>query len=711
MTTMTNFSQVYARLRKKNRSRYTLLAGCCAFSMMLIAAYSLMMRAPTVMDVLPEGGDSRKQVMMVFVLTVLGCAVFTTYAAGLFFREKSRETGIFLALGATRQQLARELRKDLAVIALGSCVGGAVLGMPLAAGIWQIFRLFVVDSQEMALRFDPMAYGYVLLFALYVTVMLFFLGNRSVRKTNIIDVVQESRKSEPIRAVPRYYGWLGLILVAVGAFLGYIMPSFFVRVLHWYAPAGLSAVFYAPAIIGLYMVLLHTVGNGWGSKRKRYKDIISVSMMKFQARQTVRNMLVMTLLIAGAYFASFYVPMLGSASMMQNKSVPLDYLFHYRADQDMVDENDIRALADKYDVTITSFSEAPMARLAVDGTHSVETETAVGTTYDEVYEEVEQSNLFLSESGYYALSGERVDVLSGTVVPVLTTEGADGYAFNGSPTLITNTLSGEQWSIQTAEPVHNDSLYGHYVLDDSDYATMTAGLTSEWMENMVAFNVLEVDSTYDFANALFNEIVDHSDENVQVMDAWDPVIREREIAETGEYFADPQNAEKYDFTKISYDNRDSTDFRTYWQYMPTFRVLNQADFVKTYAVFLMLFIFIAIVCFAAVFVIAYTRCLTIAMTNRQVYNDLRHLGAPPAYLTHSAASQVRRVFVTPAVLGTAIIFGFYSMIMFFNDNQFTSSELVGMGACLLVIVGISAVLYGVYRLTRRKVYRVLKLHQ
>lgn len=145
--------------------------------------------------------------------------------------------------------------------------------------------------------------------------------------------------------------------------------------------------------------------------------------------------------------------------------------------------------------------------------------------------------------------------------------------------------------------------------------------------------------------------------------------------------------------------------------MPTFRVLNQADFVKTYAVFLMLFIFIAIVCFAAVFVIAYTRCLTIAMTNRQVYNDLRHLGAPPAYLTHSAASQVRRVFVTPAVLGTVIIFGFYSMIMFFNDNQFTSSELVGMGACLLVIVGISGVLYGVYRLTRRKVYRVLKLHQ
>lgn len=709
MAQVTTFSQVYARLRKMNRSRYALLISCCVFSVLLIAAYSLMMRAPTVMDVLPEGGDSRKQVSMIFALTVIGCGVFTTYAAGLFFREKSRETGIFLALGASRQQLARELRKDLAVIALGSCVGGALLGLPVAAGIWQIFRLFVVDSQEMALRIDPKAYVYVLAFALYVTVMLFFLGNRSVCKTNIIDVVQESHKSEPIRVVPRRYGWLGIVLVAIGAFLGYIMPVFFVRVLHWYAPSALDAVFYAPAIVGLYMVLLHTVGNGWGGKRKRYKDIISVSMMKFQARQTVRNMLVMTLLIAGAYFASFYVPMLGSAAMMQSQSVPIDYLFHYRADQDMVNEDDIRALADQYGVTITSYSEAPMARLVVDGTHSVEKETTVGTTYDVVYEEEEQSNLFLSESGYYALSGERIDVQPGTVVPILTTEGSDGYAFNGSPSLITNSASGERWQVTTAEPVHNDSLYGHYVLDDSDYATMSAGLNAEWMENMVAFDVLDVDSTYDFADALFNAIVDHSDENVQIMDAWDPVIRERDITETSEYFADPQNAEKNGFSNISYDNRDSTDFRTYWQYMPTFRVLDQADFVKTYAVFLMLFIFIAIVCFAAVFVIAYTRCLTIALTNRQVYDDLRHLGAPPAYLRHSAGSQVRRVFVTPAVLGTTIIFAFYSMIMFFNDSRFTASELVGLGACLLVIAAISAVLWGVYRMTRRKVYRVLDL--
>ena len=55
--------------------------------------------------------------------------------------------------------------------------------------------------------------------------------------------------------------------------------------------------------------------------------------------------------------------------------------------------------------------------------------------------------------------------------------------------------------------------------------------------------------------------------------------------------------------------------------MPQFRVLDQNDLIRTMAVFLMLFLFIAIVCFAAVIVIAYTRCMTIALTNRQVYDD------------------------------------------------------------------------------------------
>ena len=82
------------------------------------------------------------------------------------------------------------------------------------------------------------------------------------------------------------------------------------------------------------MMLLHTVVNGW-CRRRKYRDIIALSQMRFQGRQTVRNMLVMTLLIAGAYFAAFYTPMLSTSSAYSFSSRPVDFEYHWRNDQDL----------------------------------------------------------------------------------------------------------------------------------------------------------------------------------------------------------------------------------------------------------------------------------------------------------------------------------------------------------------------------------------
>ena len=126
-------------------------------------------------------------------------------------------------------------------------------------------------------------------------------------------------------------------------------------------------------------------------------------------------------------------------------------------------------------------------------------------------------------------------------------------------------------------------------------------------------------------------------------------------------------------------------------------------------VFIMLFVFIAIVCFAAVFVIAFTRCMTIALNNRQVYEDMGKLGASRAYLYDSVKGQVSRVFTVPAITGTGVIYAFYAMIMYANDGRLSPGEIAGMGACLLLILAVSLLMYAVYRLTLRRVCRALEI--
>ena len=295
---------------------------------------------------------------------------------------------------------------------------------------------------------------------------------------------------------------------------------------------------------------------------------------------------------------------------------------------------------------------------------------------------------------------------------MLDDEGGSDYRSGGDVTRVTNMVTGESLAVTPAEPLRYTMLLGCYVLDDADYAAITACLTDYWRENWVFFNVADVDDSYPFAKALFNEIVDRSGPEIQVFDAWDPVARELAIAEKGSYDYDSRAyLAANDLAVIDFDDRDSTEFRNYWLYMPQFRILDQNDFVTTMAVFLMLFIFIALVCFAAVIVIAFTRCMTIALLSRRVYDDLRHLGAPNAYLFRSVKGQVSRVFLVPAIVGTGVISAFYGMILYFNDNRFTPNEFAGMGTCAAVVAALSLVLYGVYRVTRGSVCRSLGLRR
>ena len=101
--------------------------------------------------------------------------------------------------------------------------------------------------------------------------------------------------------------------------------------------------------------------------------------------------------------------------------------------------------------------------------------------------------------------------------------------------------------------------------------------------------------------------------------------------------------------------------------------------------------------------------MTIALNNRQVYEDLGKLGASRAYLYASVKNQISQVFTVPAITGTGAIYAFYAMIMYANDGRLSPGEVAGMGACLLVILAISLLMYAVYRLTLKRACRALEI--
>ena len=199
------------------------------------------------------------------------------------------------------------------------------------------------------------------------------------------------------------------------------------------------------------------------------------------------------------------------------------------------------------------------------------------------------------------------------------------------------------------------------------------------------------------------------------MDASGPECELPSYYDRVEKIVDEEKGEPYwgdsdSMTKISYDSPDSSDFRSYWTYMPKFRILDQNDFLKTFAVFLMMFLFISIVCILATLIICYTRCQTIALNNRYVFDDLRRLGGSPKFLASEVRAQCSRVFFLPSVIGMIAMYLLYISIMYVNDGTgISSTELLGLLLCAGILLLIAIFVYLVYRMTVKKICRQLAI--
>ena len=690
---MMNMKQMEQKLQRADRKQSRLYLFCNFMALIIISAYSALMLSPTVQKVFPEGGDSAKQMYMIFVMTLVGCVVFTIYALGLFFRHKSGQLGILMALGASRKRLAPGLFREVILLSGVSAIAGTAAGFPFVWVIWHAFRLFLVDSSDMVLTFDFRCLFISLLFLLLVVGFACLTAWRYLKKTNIMEVIREEHINEPVKEPGRWCGPVGFLVLLTGAVLGYGAPWACHAWFSMYSPAWVS-VFYAPVFVGLYMIMLHTVVHGWKSHRKNpYKNIISRSMMKFQGKQTVNNLLVVTLLIADGCFAIFYLPTNGISAVLRYASLPYDYFYKYQADQNVPDRTKVEALGKEYDLSLKDWNECDYVTLGMGGMTNIEEED--GLRYHAEYVPMLQEAMVLSEDAYRMITGQEVDVAPGTYRCLNDQEETSLYV-NNSAKELTNMTTRKVLATEFAGYLHYDHLAEEIpccVLDNADYALISEGLTDDWRGRFAAFNVDGKDS-YPFAVSFYHLFVSSFDQSCERIRFYDRVQKIRENEEGQVYWGDTD-----EMTKISYELSDSFTFRTYWVYMPSFRVLNQNDYLRNMAVMFMMFLFIFIVCMITALVVCHTRCQSIALNNRYIFDDLKKLGASPAFLDKEVRSQCTNVFKMPALVGTTAMFLLYAMILYANDGRLLKTEWAAMGLCLCIIAMIGGVIYAVYRST------------
>ena len=325
---------LWGKLRKRNKGDYRQFQFSTAFAVMLISSFLMLVCSPLIQGALPEGGDSGKQVWLSFGVSAIGCIVFVLYVTKLFLRYKSREIGIFLALGAEKHTLKRSLAGELARMTAVCSAAGILLGAVIAFIAGNIIEVLVADVYD----------GYALILFLFIQ----FQAGRAMKRTNVIEVINEQRRQEPMKkSVSKAYLISGIALTLAGIFGALILPQVVAYTAGIFLGAWTNA-FYLAAVFGVYRVLVYAVSSHQRGRnpQKYYNNLIDYGMMKFQGASVVRNMLVITLLLFGGLYAVSYLPAMltGSAS---EQGYEAEYSYRYLNDAEEPSESVISDLAEK----------------------------------------------------------------------------------------------------------------------------------------------------------------------------------------------------------------------------------------------------------------------------------------------------------------------------------------------------------------------------
>lgn len=698
-------NKVYQKLRKNSKGQYALLSFCIFLSVVLITSFALMYFGPTVQEFLPQGGDTRKIASLLFGVTAVGCFIFTVYASQLFFRFKAREYGILMALGLEKKTLRSLLMKELCILAGVSSLVGLICSIPVSFGIWKIFETFIISGEQMQYRFGMTG----MLAGILMTILLMFalsiVGWRFVKKSDVMEILRTQQKTEMVKEVK---GWIfpaGIILAVAGIVLGAVVPSFTARILDVSMPAVWNGI-YVLALIGIYMILLSAVAQSHlkRNKKKYYKNLVSVSLMRFTAKATTRNMCVVVLLLFVCCGSAFYGMQYTLNDFVMDSKTDRTFSMHYPVLEKQIGAREIQDTAEKYKMEVQNYAEADAANLVI--SYECRDFNEEGTKYLNIYKEDAKASLFLPETAFEQIYQTELDLKEGTYQTVCVKNYNGAFDFVDGLKSVKNPDTGVSRELQFGGRIEYDSLASMgdpfaYILNDSDYQDLSQGLQDQYREHLIFFDVADIESSYEFAKELLGQYMERTTElSNRQLGLWN--IWEKKLAEDAE--------ETYGYDQELDMSPENTTVIQDWKYAPMFNIIFEQDRMQMISVYVMLCMYICIIALAAIGVMTYVRSISVATDNKGIFESLTKLGADHAYQRMILKKQLAKIFLYPGIVGCGAGFLFSFMMDYTNDGRITAIEIKALGILLLLIAVFCFVLFSVYHVSLRKVEKIVNLN-
>ena len=236
-----------------------------------------------------------------------------------------------------------------------------------------------------------------------------------------------------------------------------------------------------------------------------------------------------------------------------------------------------------------------------------------------------------------------------------------------------------------------------YVVGDEEYRKMTEGLDDAYKENIISFNAVNVEESYDFAKDFLAQYVERATDLSNHMGYWN-IWAQKMADEAGE---------EYDYGDKINMTIDNNMLLGDWKYAPQFNIVTAQDRMQLISVYVMLSLYIFIISLAAVSVMAYVRSISVATDNKGLFESLTKLGADTRYKKNILKKQIARIVQYPGVIGCVLGFVFAFVMNFMNDGMINGVEAKALTILAGMLLGMGMILYAVYKYAMYKAEKIV----
>lgn len=664
MMRIMTLNTIIRKLFKNNIKQYALFISSIIFSVTMIGGYGILQFSPTVTKVLMDGGSTQQITLSMFAFTLIGTFVFVIYAYSLFLRHKSREIGIFIALGIRRENVRKIVIKELNIIFQIATLLGLIFSILISWLSWTILTCFI-KTEETAYSIGWTGIAIAILFSISCMIITRVLTSQYIKKVDIIKILKNEEQVEDIKGDSSVLGLIGTVMIPVGIIL--------------YASRDMPC-FLIVSLVGLYLLIVQITSIGELVKkispRYYYKNIVFFNLIKSKGKQYTLSLFVSTILIGVSIFAVAITAAPMMSGILSTTYVdPYDYMVKVGFQQGDFNESDIRKLAKNNNVKLKDFKKF---------------DTVILGELHEKYKEWGSINV-VSEETVYDLTGKDFDIESGCYINIISAdENSDSSKYisqsKGSITLLNPTTKKEfilnYKGIKFIDKVMNQDTQFYQksfcVVDTALFNKLHNEMKKEYIFTTYVFNTPNWRETGAFSNALFHSIVKASGGK------WCPnysygVVFDRTRAQSSNAPVNYENYEYKDYKESSFKaNRE-------WGFIPYSRYHIVNNGISDFAIYLLLTIYISIIAIASAIMTIGLKILNTMWKDKIVYKNITFLGVRKNKIKSIISKQVALIYFVPVILGTIITLFLFKSMMDANAWEYPNiSFLFICGLSLLV---------------------------